>query len=99
MCNEESDHVLQSSEGRDEGGRAGQRPAAAWRQERQPGAALLREAHQEPPQPHRRAPAQAAHGITHVTLHYITLHQGWATGGKGATSDPPPHSVRPVDET
>lgn len=50
--------LFQSPEGSDEGWSPGQRSASSRGQERQPRLALLREAHQEPPHPHRGAPPQ-----------------------------------------
>lgn len=59
---------VQSLEGRDEGWSPGQRFAASRGQERQPCPALLREAHQGPPLPHRGAPPQT----TNSTILYIS---------------------------
>ena len=70
--------TVQSSEGSDEGRSPGQRFAASRGQERQPSPALLREAHREPPQPHRGAPPQTTNSTTfykyHTTVNFFSGH-------------------------
>lgn len=58
----------QSPEGSDEGRRPGQRSAPPRGHQRQSGAALLGETHQEPPDPHSGAPPQTTNGTVSSSI-------------------------------